>query len=345
MEIGNKIKELRLRRGITQEVMAQHFGVTSQAVSKWERGVATPDISMLPAISAYFGVTIDELFSLSDDTRMERIQNMIWDVRYFDPADVEKERHFLLEKGSKEPLNDRVYELLADMELHLVQEHNEHAELWAKEALRRNPENKGAHASLVMAMGGKMRDWYVSSHHRLIDFYKSFVKEHPDVGRGYIWLIDHLLDAGRIQEAEEYFQQYEEIDNTFRKYMYRILLSIRKGNREEACSQLNDMIQEFPNDDGAMLCAGDVMARNGEYETAKYYYRRAMDVAKFPRFCDYLESIALVCELQNDIPGAIAALKEVLQVQRDEWNVTTGETSDVVRRNIARLEQKLNHAS
>ena len=85
MEIGNKIKELRLRRGITQEVMAQHFGVTSQAVSKWERGVATPDISMLPAISAYFGVTIDELFSLSDDTRMERIQNMIWDVRYLIP--------------------------------------------------------------------------------------------------------------------------------------------------------------------------------------------------------------------------------------------------------------------
>jgi len=106
MEIGNQIKQLRLRRGITQEAMAQHLGVTPQAVSKWERGAATPDISMLPAISAYFGVTIDELFALSDDTRMDRIQNMIWDVRYFDPADVEKERQFLLEKGRREPEND-----------------------------------------------------------------------------------------------------------------------------------------------------------------------------------------------------------------------------------------------
>ena len=88
MEIGNQIKQLRLRRGITQEAMAQHLGITPQAVSKWERGAATPDIGMLPDISAYFGVTIDELFALSDDTRMERIQNMIWDVRYFDPADV-----------------------------------------------------------------------------------------------------------------------------------------------------------------------------------------------------------------------------------------------------------------
>lgn len=43
MEIGNQIKNLRLRRGITQEAMAQHFGITPQAISKWERGVTTPD--------------------------------------------------------------------------------------------------------------------------------------------------------------------------------------------------------------------------------------------------------------------------------------------------------------
>ena len=40
MEIGNQIKSLRQRRGITQETMAQHFGITAQAISKWERGVS-----------------------------------------------------------------------------------------------------------------------------------------------------------------------------------------------------------------------------------------------------------------------------------------------------------------
>ena len=55
MEIGNQIKQLRLHRGITQEAMAQHFGITAQAISKWERGAATPDIAMLPELSAYFG--------------------------------------------------------------------------------------------------------------------------------------------------------------------------------------------------------------------------------------------------------------------------------------------------
>ena len=63
MEIGDQIKSLRIRKGVTQEEMARHFGITSQAVSKWERGAATPDIGLLPDISAYFGVTIDELFA------------------------------------------------------------------------------------------------------------------------------------------------------------------------------------------------------------------------------------------------------------------------------------------
>ena len=93
MEIGNQIKSLRLRKGATQEALAEHLGVTAQAVSKWERGTASPDISLLPTLSAFFGVTIDELFALSDDTRMERIQNMLWDVRFLNPADADHERH------------------------------------------------------------------------------------------------------------------------------------------------------------------------------------------------------------------------------------------------------------
>lgn len=61
MEIGNQIKALRLRRGLSQETVAQQFGLTAQAVSKWERGAAMPDITLLPEIAAYFGVSIDAL--------------------------------------------------------------------------------------------------------------------------------------------------------------------------------------------------------------------------------------------------------------------------------------------
>ena len=94
---------------------------------------------MLPELSAYFGVSIDELFALSDETRMERIQNMLWDVRFLNPADVENERQFLLEKARREPGNSDAHVMLAQLELHLAEEHKARAADYALEAGAGNP--------------------------------------------------------------------------------------------------------------------------------------------------------------------------------------------------------------
>ena len=59
--IGKRIAELRKAKGVRQEDLAQHVGVTSQAVSKWENG-GVPDTELLPVIAEYFGVSIDGLF-------------------------------------------------------------------------------------------------------------------------------------------------------------------------------------------------------------------------------------------------------------------------------------------
>ncbi len=62
MNIGNKIKELRKQRGVTQEQLADSIGVSFQAVSKWENNIALPDITLAPALASYFGVSMDVLF-------------------------------------------------------------------------------------------------------------------------------------------------------------------------------------------------------------------------------------------------------------------------------------------
>jgi orotate phosphoribosyltransferase len=61
MTIGNKIKLLRANKGVTQEQLAEHLHISGQAVSKWENETSTPDITMLPLLAEYFGITIDEL--------------------------------------------------------------------------------------------------------------------------------------------------------------------------------------------------------------------------------------------------------------------------------------------
>ncbi len=62
--IGTQIKSLRKSKGITQRAFASALKVTPQAVSKWERNQSFPDISILPAIADYFGVSMDTLFGL-----------------------------------------------------------------------------------------------------------------------------------------------------------------------------------------------------------------------------------------------------------------------------------------
>ena len=282
MEIGNQIKQLRQRRGITQEALAQHLGVTAQAVSKWERGVATPDIGMLPDISAYFGVTIDELFALSDDTRIERIQNMLWDDRYYDPAEVESTREFLLNKGIREPENGKIYEYLAEMENHLAQEHHEKAEEYAKEALRRDWDLRGAHAELEIAMKGHIHDWNYGNHYLLINFFQEHIRQNPQDWRAYMTIMDQLIDDYRLMEAEDYCNNFAQIDNTYRVALYQGMIAWQRGERDKAFNIWAQMEEEHPNEWCVYHNIGDYLTRSGQYEKAMVYYRKALDVQKDP---------------------------------------------------------------
>lgn len=61
MEVGNVIKEYRLRKNMTQEELSAALLVTPQAVSRWETGVSYPDIAMIPEIVSVLGVSADTL--------------------------------------------------------------------------------------------------------------------------------------------------------------------------------------------------------------------------------------------------------------------------------------------
>lgn len=61
IKVGNFIRELRKKNGLTQKVFGEKYGVTYQAVSKWERGINIPDISLLREISKDFDVSLEDI--------------------------------------------------------------------------------------------------------------------------------------------------------------------------------------------------------------------------------------------------------------------------------------------
>ena len=59
--IGSHIKRRRLTKKMTQEQLAERLHVTRQAVSKWERGLGYPDISLLESLASFLDINIEEI--------------------------------------------------------------------------------------------------------------------------------------------------------------------------------------------------------------------------------------------------------------------------------------------
>ncbi len=80
-KIGQFIKTLRKQNHLTQQQLAEKYGVTYQAVSKWENGNNLPDISLLKQMSEDFGISLDEILNgevlLQRKKQMQK-RNMLW---------------------------------------------------------------------------------------------------------------------------------------------------------------------------------------------------------------------------------------------------------------------------
>ena len=93
VKLGEKIKHLRKQKNISQEVFANALGVSFQAVSKWECGNTMPDVTLIPAIASFFGVSTDELFDFNlfeTEKQVEAICHEAYRYRFDDPAKSEQ---------------------------------------------------------------------------------------------------------------------------------------------------------------------------------------------------------------------------------------------------------------
>ncbi|MCM1307666.1 MAG: helix-turn-helix domain-containing protein [Butyrivibrio sp.] len=76
MELGETISLYRRNRNLTQEELAARLGVTSQAVSKWERRQSLPDVTMLPELCRILEISADSLLGIGENTFSEKRERM-----------------------------------------------------------------------------------------------------------------------------------------------------------------------------------------------------------------------------------------------------------------------------
>ena len=86
------------------------------------------------------------------------------------------------------------------------------------------------------------------------------------------------------------------------------------------------------------MTLGDIYTLRQEYDKAVEWYRKGQEIQPPPRFTDSAASIAHICEIRGNRAGAIAAYREVLRLQQEEWGIISGEEREAVERAIHRLQ-------
>ena len=341
VQIGNKIKALRLAKSMTQEQLAQRLSVSPQAVSKWENGAAMPDIQLLPELSVALGATIDALFSMTDESRMERIDNMIWDERFIAEADFKAEEAFLKDKCIEPEHRAKATLLLAELYCKRAREYNEMASPLARLALELQPDCKEAHNAIFDSEGGAYLDWNVVNHSRTIDFYKEFIAKHPENRAAYLWMLDLLTADCRCAEAREYLDKMNALGRDFNSLLYLGIILEKENKRDEALAVWEKMTEEYSDDARAWLVRGTESAKLCRYDEAIEFFKKYTELASHPQFVDAFESIAKIYEIRGEYEKAIESYEKMICILKEDWNETQGEGVDEPKRNIARLREKL----
>lgn len=339
MEMGKEIRRLRTDRGLTQEALAEALNVTAQSVSKWECGTSVPDVQLLPEIAVFFGVSIDELFAMSPEQQLERMENQIYAHGLFSEAEqrqLEKQLHAFAENpvltGQAELMLAKLYNNQAEQYRLLAVKHG-------KEAVEKTEGDRDAVSELAVAWGSYIPDWCMRNHHALIEWFADFCRRHPDKRAALMWLLDNLIADRRLDEAKAWMEKFAQMDKSFRVPMYRYLIAQAEGDSAELEKQL-EALEAIA--DSEWCCAttlGDFYTQRQDYDKAIAWYRKGQELQPSPKFTDSVMSIAHICEIRGDKAGAIEAYREQLRLMREEWGVVSGEECEAVERAIRKLKE------
>jgi len=348
MEIGNKIKFLRRKAGLTQEQLGERLGLSAQSVSKWETGTAMPDITLLPLLSREFGVTIDELFDLTQEDRLQRIEKRM-EVEEELPADIFREFEDVLKNQLSEGQDRaRCLSLLAQLYHYRMEADSRRVSRYAREAILMKPEEKDCQWLLEKAEGAMTWDWNVGNHTAIIDFYKAVIANDqitPKTPLPYYYLIDNLLADRRTREAAQMVEAVEKLPacNRVLPPAYRAHIALLEEGAAQGDRIIEAALENLPGESGICFEAAQYYARTCRYDRALDLYERcwSMEESKKPRYSDPLQGMAIIHEIRGDYPMAIKMQERLLDCLKSEWGYTDEAPVQETLREIDRLKKKM----
>ncbi len=308
--IGKTIKDLRRKRGLTQEQLAEKIGVSAQAVSKWENESGMPDISQIVPLAHIFGVSTDLLLGTGnikkqDDVGeiLERAQKMI--TFPLSTECIRKKYEVLLEGLKIYPDNPTL--LIQTMETEITLAYPENS-IYDKENAKDIYESCIKHARSVI----------------------SFDQNINRVLRARMIMVMLHSAYGNYEEARKHAEKFPQRTDFNVHKMYFYFAHWQKDYKSEAMSlqfEIMNLLHELMH---TSVCLAKSYESLGEEENAKLTYERAIAICdavfdkeiKMPfhhtEEGDLYVLLAEKCMQSGDTDRALSLLEEALGYDLEE---------------------------
>lgn len=343
MTIGNKIKQLRQKAGMTQEQLANVLRISAQAISKWETGTTMPDIALLPMLSTEFGVTIDELFDLTAEQKLQRIERRIDLEEEFSDETFKEYSSFLKNLLNEHSDRRKVLSILAHLYHHRMESDARLVSKYAREAITLAPEIKECQWLLQKAEGASIWDWNIDNRSSIIDFYKSVIKSDtvtPASPMPYYEVMDNLIADHRTNEAKAYLAEYKKLPahKPFLVPVYEAYIALAEYDEMRADEIMTAALTEFSDNSGFLFESAQYNARKCNYARAIEYYELSWqkDEDKKPRYTDALDGIATIYTIMGENEKAIRTYERMIKCIKDEWGYKAEDAA------VIEVERKIN---
>ncbi|OGO93436.1 MAG: hypothetical protein A2Y17_04485 [Clostridiales bacterium GWF2_38_85] len=336
LQLGATIRKLRTEKAITQEELAEYVGVSFQAVSKWETNTTMPDITLLPKLAVFFGVSIDALFSVNTDDELERIDYMFENEHLTD-------QNFVYAKRTLDAIlknNENDVEALKRYAM-LYMRRNNRDNLAAgriiEKAINLSPLNDELYSMYRQVRGG---DNYFarSGNGWFIRFCEPYAKKYPS----NINLLGRLIDA---YIEMRYFDRALDMIETLKIYDSNGMVDIFKGDLLFAQGYIDEAKAIWRSVDKTNIKLqyeiGERFNRVCDYEKAIEFFENAFSYAKKPRDLSSTYSLAFLYTALEKYQKAIEMWERILEVQKSDWNITEGTQAEWSKAEIAKLKSKL----
>ena len=333
MDIGNAIKKLRMDRKITQEEVAEYLGISFQAVSKWEAGTTMPDITLLPKIADFFGVRIDDLFSVDHEDELNRIEESL--------AHGLSEQSYLYAKRILEaslqddPDNIRALKLYARLHLMKTNEDLLEAGRMLERAMEHSPLDEEIFNLYRQVRGGGVYkahsddDWFI----RVCEPY---AKKFPQNFKLMSYLVEAMIRQRYFEKAEEYIHLMQLDDGKeYLRQVYLGDLELAKGNIDNAKAIWNTVSE---NDSMGQYEVGERFNRINEYDRAIECFQNAFQTITPPRYLEAVFSLAFLYTKLGRKTEAIEAWQLIINTLASDFNDHDSETVEWAHREIRKLQ-------